>query len=99
MGLPRLAWSNLSRFGSADRFGIRGQQAGGFLFMAGVPMTMQQLRIPGRKRRPHFAPDVPSQVRRVIWIKWLRQQASSERPFFALSSGACLELAEMLESL
>jgi len=62
-------------------------------------MTMDKLRVPGRKRRPHFAPDVPPQVRRMIWIKWLRQQTASERPFFALSTEACGELADILEGL
>jgi hypothetical protein len=60
-------------------------------------MTMQTLRVPKGKRRPHFTSEVPPQVRRLIWIKWLRQHVASERPFFALSTPACAELAELLE--
>jgi len=78
-----------------DQIGSRGRR--GFPFMSsGAEMTMQTLRVPGRKRRPHFAKDVPPQVRRLIWIKWLKQQAESERPFYALSTPACMELAELL---
>lgn len=60
---------------------------------------MQTLRVPGRKRRPHFAPEVPTEVRRLIWIKWLKQQGESERAYFALSRDACVELATILESV
>jgi hypothetical protein len=68
----------------------------GFLLSERAVQTMQTLRVPGRKNRPRFAPDVPPQVRRLIWIKWLQQQAASERPFFPLSSVACAELASLL---
>lgn len=63
---------------------------------AKLPMTMSTLRVPSHKQRPKFADDVPPQVRRLIWIKWFQQQAATERPFYALSTPACLELAELL---
>ena len=64
----------------------------------GEHMTMQTLRVPIGKRRPHFASDVPPQVQRLVWIKWLRAQAASERPYMPISSRGATELADLLES-
>jgi hypothetical protein len=58
---------------------------------------MENLRAPTGKRRPHFGPDVPSQVRRLLWIKWLRAQAASERETMPVSRGMAAELADLLE--
>ena len=62
-------------------------------------LTMATLRVPAGKKRPHFAADVPSPVRRLIWIRWLRQQAASERPFMPISQSAAAELADLLEEV
>jgi hypothetical protein len=62
-----------------------------------LPMTMATVHVPGRKRRPTFADDVPPQVRRLIWIKWLQQHLASERPYFTLSNAACAELVTLLQ--
>jgi hypothetical protein len=61
-----------------------------------LPMSMQTLHVPGRKRSPKFTEEVPPQVRRLIWIKWLQQHLATERPFYPLSSEACAELVELL---
>ena len=65
----------------------------------GRDLTMADLRVPTGKRRPHFAADVPPQVRRLIWIKWLRAQAASERAYLQLGRSAAAELADLLEEV
>ena len=62
-------------------------------------ITMSDLAVPAGRKRPHFASDVPPQVRRLIWIRWLRQQAASERPFMPISQSAAAELADLLEEV
>jgi len=65
----------------------------------GRDLTMGELRVPAGEKRPHFAPDVPLQVRRLIWIRWLRQQAASERAFMPISQSAAAEFADLLEEV
>lgn len=68
-------------------------------------MEPHALRIPRRRERPKFTPDVPLLVQAHVWLTWLRKTSEEQiartpdNPKVYLSAAGAKDLSELIERM